>query len=169
MTPHLLHAMKAGFRYGIETVRDGEVIAFEDLHNMMPDEGLKHLIQVALQGGTQYSTWYVGIYESPYLPSAGDVGSTFHAVSGEISEYEGSTRRPLVLGTPIAGAVDNLASRAEFTMTVDKTARGAFIAASSARGASSPVLLSAARFTSPKVLTPGDVLRVTAGFDFISL
>ena len=169
MTPQLLNAMKAGFRYGIETVRNGEVIDFEELHNMMPDEGLKHLILVALKGGTQYSSWYVGIYESPYLPAGGDLGSTFHTVSGEITEYEGTTRRPLVLGTPIAGAVDNLASRAEFTMTANKTARGAFLASSAARGASSDVLLSAARFTSPKVLVPGDVLRVVAGFNFLSL
>ena len=79
-----------------------------------------------------------------------------------------ATRVEFVEGAVAAGVVENTASRAEFTFTAAKTIYGAFLVSAQAKGAITGVLMSAARFTAPKVLQIDDVLRVTASFSLTS-
>jgi hypothetical protein len=159
-----------GFQYLVEHLNAaGKVLSAEVLHNLMPYEGLNHAINVILRAGAQAPSWFTGIYETPYTPVAEDIAATFKDVAGECSAYTPATRPLLVLSAPVMGSADNLASRAEFTMTANKTIYGAFVISNNTKGGGAGILLSAARFASPKALNTTDVLRLTAGFNFISL
>jgi len=162
--------IKAGFTYLVEVVdkRTGQVRDAEVVKNLMPIEGIHHMINVSMKSGTQVATWYIGLYEGNYTPVSADTMATFPASATESVAYAETTRRAFVPGTVAAGAVDNAAAKAEFTINATKTVYGGFISSSSAKGGTSGVLLSAVRFGSPKSLGADDILRVTAGFTIAS-
>lgn len=161
---------KAGFVYTIETIRDGEVIDTEVVHNLIPYEGINYLLDAGLKGATPYTNWYIGLYEGNYTPTPNDTMATFPAAATELTAYAETQREPLVLGATAMGAADNMASKAEFTGTTDgKRAMGGFVASTPAKGASTGVLISAVKFSSPKPIDAGTILRVTAGFSIASI
>lgn len=161
--------LKPGFEYLFEIVGvDGKVRDSWTQHNLMPTEGLNHVIGVTLKGVAAIANWFVGVYSGNYTPVAGDTAATFPGSATESSAYNEATRVALVLGTVAAGAVDNTASKAEFTASGAVTLYGGFISSASAKGATTGTLLSAVKFTSPKTLAAAEVLRVTAGFTFVS-
>lgn len=161
--------LRPGFVYTVETIdRHGNVLDVERIHNLMPTEGLNHLIATEFKGGTQVATWYIGLYEGNYTPTASDTAATFPALATECVAYDESTRVEFVDGAVSSGAMDNSASRAEFTFNADKTVYGGFISSAAAKSATSGVLSSVVRFSSPKQPGDGGVLRVTAGFEFLS-
>ena len=160
---------RAGFVFEFEHVRRGVVIDRWTQHNLMPIEGLNHLLGVLLKGSTQIGTWYCGLYEGNYTPISTDTAATFSASATETTAYVEATRVPIVFGAVAGGTVNNAASKAEFTLNADKTIYGGFIASSAAKGATAGVLLSAIKLSSPKAPTAGDILRATAGFTIASL
>lgn len=131
-------------------------------------EGRNHAISVLAKGATQSPTWYIGLFEGNYVPVDADVAATFATVATECTAYTPATRSEFVEGAVAAGSVDNIASKSEFAFTSAKTVYGAFMVNAQAKGATTGVLLSAARFTAPKVLAIDDVLRVTASLNLAS-
>lgn len=160
--------LKAGFRYLVEVVKDGVVIDSEVADNLMPTEGLNHMLGVTIKSVAAAPTWYIGLYEGNYTPVLTDTAALFPAAATETVAYSEATRVEFVEGAVAAGAVDNSASKAEFTFTANKTVYGGFISSASAKGGVTGALLSAVRFASPKVLEIGAILRVTAGFTLAS-
>ena len=158
----------AGVNYTIEVIRGGAVVDSETVHNLMPEEGRNHAVSVITKGATQVPTWYIGLFEGNYVPVDSDKASTFPTRATECTAYLPATRVEFVEGAVAAGVVENTASRAEFTATAAKTIYGAFLVSAQAKGAITGVLMSAARFTAPKVLQIDDVLRVTASFSLTS-
>lgn len=163
------NSAKAGFVYTIETIKDGKVIDREVVHNLLPIEGINYLISTGLKGGAAFGAWYIGLFEGAYTPVPGDTAATFPTAATELTAYSESTRRALTLGTVAAGAADNQASKGTFTGTTNgKIVQGGFVASAPAKGATTGVLISAVRFSSPKHLDSGTVLLVTAGFSIVS-
>lgn len=159
----------AGFNYVIEVVdRFGHVSQREEVHNLIPLEGLNHVMNVLLKAATQVPTWYIALYEGNYTPDTNTTAATFPAAATECTAYTPTSRVEFVEGTVAAGAADNSASRAEFTFTAAKTIYGGVITSAAAKGATTGVLISAVRFASPKVLDVGSTLRVTAGLSLVS-
>lgn len=161
-----------GFQYLIETVRarDRKVLEAIKAFNLVPIQGLDYLISVGLKQGSAYPSFYVGLFEGDYTPQPTDTMATFPTDATELTAYTEATRRPLVLGDIANGAVDNAASRAEFTgNTAGKAAMGGFVSGSPVKGAGTSVLMSAVRFPSPRALEPGNLLRVTAAFVAVSI
>lgn len=158
----------AGVNYTIEVIRGGAVVDSETVHNLMPEEGRNHAVSVITKGATQVPTWYIGLFEGNYVPVDADKAATFPTVATECTAYLPATRVEFNEGAVAAGTVDNTAARAEFTFTGAKTVYGAFLVSAQAKGAVTGVLMSAARFTAPKVLQIDDVLRVTASFSLTS-
>ena len=158
----------AGVNYTIEVIRGGAVVDSETVHNLMPEEGRNHAVSVITKGATQVPAWYIGLFEGNYVPVDSDKASTFPTSATECTAYLPATRVEFVEGAVAAGVVENTASRAEFTATAAKTIYGAFLVSAQANGAITGVLMSAARFTAPKVLQIDDVLRVTASFSLTS-
>lgn len=158
-----------GFTYTVETIKDGKVIDREVVKNLIPIEGLNHIGDVALNGATQITTWYVGLFEGAYTPTPSDVMATFPTAATECTAYTGD-RKALDLAAFSGGAADNQANRAEFVGTTDgKLVQGGFVSSSPTKGATTGVLISAVRFPSPKTLDNGTTLRVTAAFNSASV
>lgn len=159
-----------GFEYTIEVVdKDGNVTDREVIHNLMPLEGIHHVLGTVLKSGTQVTLWYIGLFQAAYTPTTNDVMSTFPALATEATDYTSSTRIAFEPGTISAGSVDNVGNEAEFAFTTTRTIYGGFIGSSSAKGSTSGVLLSAVRFGSPKSVDASSTLRVTAGFTMASM
>lgn len=161
-------AAKAGFTYCVEHIRDGEVIGCSVDTNLMPVEGLNHVLTTELLGGPQVAAWFLGLTTNDYAPQTADVMATYAALAGETVAYDGTTRKAFTPGSVAGGVVDNAAARAEFTFSAPTTVRGGFLSSSNTRGGTAGVLLSAVRFASPKVVDTGDILRVTAGIQLTS-
>lgn len=150
------------FEYEVEVIRDGVVIDRSIEKNLIPQQGLDHILDVVCKGGVQISTWYVSIYEGDYTPISTNTAANFPGLATESSAYAETVRQTWVEGAVTAGAVDNSASKAEFTMNAAKTIYGCALVSNSSKGATAGILLSAVRFGTPKALVSGDILRVTA-------
>lgn len=162
--------IRGGFTYLIETIKDGVVVDREVVHNLVPVAALNDCLSVWLKGGAQSSAWYAGVYKNNYTPLSTDTAATFPGagVANESTAYSESTRRQVTLGTIAGGAVDNSASKAEFTANDTETWYGMFISSISTKGSTSGTMISAVKFSAPKVVDAGTVLQVTAGFAFTS-
>lgn len=159
-----------GFEYTVEVLdKDGNVTDREVVHNIMPLEGIHHVLNTVLKGGAQVAQWHIGLYETAYTPTPNDKMANFPSAAVEATEYEATTRLPFTPGNLADGSVDNSANAAEFKFTAAKLIYGGFISSSSAKGSTSGVLLSAVRFGSPKSVDSSSTLRVTAGFTMASL
>lgn len=153
---------RMGFNYVVEVVRGGKVIDRESVHNLIPAEGLDHVMATVFKGGAQVPTWYLAIFEGNYTPTAGLTAAAFPATATECTAYTSGTRLEFVEGAVAAGSLDNSASKAEYTMNADKTVYGGVITSAAAKGATTGVLISAVRFATAKAVLAGDVLRVMA-------
>jgi len=128
--------------------------------NIIPQDGIDHLVGLIRGTTTLISDWYVGIGESDYVPTASTTSADLQSAVGECTAYSESTRRPwndVYDGTSI---ITNLASRAEFTLTSEKRLYTGFLAADSTKGGASGVLLSIARFSSPYDVPAGSTFRL---------
>ncbi|MCY1225192.1 hypothetical protein D9M72_373820 [compost metagenome] len=132
-------------------------------HNLVPFEGLNHMLNVTLKGLSQVPTWYIGLFEGDYTPTPDVTAATLPALATECTAYNPATRVEFQEGTVSGGSVDNAAALAEFTFTAGKTVRGSFISSASSKASTSGVLLSVVRFPSPQVMAAGSKLSILAG------
>lgn len=163
-----------GFIYDFEVVRDGEVIQSARCHNKIPTAGFNHILDVVLNQGVAYPSWYVGIYTNNYTPQDNDTMATFPGLAGEISAYTSTTRVAFQGAAAAGGIVSNTLNKAEFEINGASavTVRGGFISSNSQKASTAGVLLSAVRAVDGAsapiefLLQPGSILRVTAGIQF---
>jgi hypothetical protein len=156
-------AVEFGITYSVEVIRDGTVIDSEVVHNLVPIEGLNHILGVEFKGVTQVLTWYLGIFEGNYTPTSADTAAAIVAGATECTAYGEATRVALVPGSIAGGAFDNVASKASFTMNATKTIYGCFLTSAPAKSATTGVLTSSVRFGTAKILNATDILQITAG------
>ena len=159
---------QAGFVYTIEEIRDGAVVHTETVHNILPTQGVNHMLDVLAKGGTQVETWYLMLYENDYAPVATDTAATFSTVAGESTAYVNATRHEIVFGNVVGGSLSNVDTRIEVEFTAARTIRGGAIVSTAAKGSTAGILLSAVRFSSPRQVDANTVLRVTAGIQIVS-
>lgn len=160
----------AGFKYLVEVVdRSGRVVDSSIEKNLMPEEGQNYVLESLFKGGTVAATWYIGLYSGAYTPNPSDEMATFAAQAIEVTDYAETLRQAFVPGSVVSGNVSNALSKAEFEFLADTTVTGGFISSAAGKGGTSGVLISAVRFSSPKQLSAGSILRVTAGFSLASL
>lgn len=158
-----------GFTYTIEQLdKHGTVLSTEVVENIIPNEGLNHILATELLGGTPVTTWYLLLFKGDYAPVAGDTAATFPGNATEATEYDNSTRHALTLAPNGTGVVDNSASKAEVVFNDTVTIYGAAIVSAAAKGATTGVLLSAAKFATPKAMEDDAILRVTVGIALTS-
>ena len=158
-----------GFIYEVVVRKpDGTLTQRERVKNLTPVEGLNHFSSVVFKSGLQVATWYIGLFEGNYTPTDDVKAATIAALASECTAYGSAQRVAFVPGAVANGSVDNSASKAEFVMTAARTVYGGFIVSASPKGATTGVLVSAVRFTSPKVLAIGDVLVVVAANSLVS-
>lgn len=144
---------------------DGSIKWEETVKNRVVNQGLDHLLDVALSGATQITTWYVGLLSATPTVAAGDtIGS--HAGWTEIVAYDEATR-PEWTDAGVSGqSVSNSASPATFTIDTNATGiGGAFLISDSEVGGAGGTLYAAAAFTlGNKTLDDNETLDVTCTF-----
>lgn len=160
---------KIGFFYEITQIStSGVVIAHEKVHNLMPNEGIQHVIKLLFQNDTSQS-WFIAPYTNSYTPVAADTMAGFVASAGETEAYTQATRPAFTPSLSSDGlSVTNTGSEAEFTFNANTRVTGLFVCSNSAKSNTSGILLSAALLTTPKQMEIDGVLRVNAGFSFAS-
>lgn len=159
-----MSVLGTGFTYTVELEKDGVVYDRFEEHNIMPQQAVDFIAGL-LQGNgtTPLSSWYVGVFEADYTPTSGVRAADLQTNVGESLAYDEATRPAWVDVYDNAGFIGNTASRAEFTMNSAKTIYGAFIVSNATKGGTSGILLSIAKFSSPRSVDPGTILRITAG------
>lgn len=128
--------------------------------NIIPTEGLNHILSVLVAGGTQVNPWYVALFSANVTPGASLTAATFTGTCTEFTSYAEATRVAYVDGSIAAGAVDNAASRAEFTMSGSATIYGGALLSASAKSSTSGTILAAAKFSASRAVVAADTLQV---------
>ncbi len=151
------------FTYLIEVIKDGVVVDSEIVDNIVPTEGLNHVLNTVFKGGPQIASWYLGVFKGNYTPVPGDTAATLPGAAVESADYVGTNRIAFTPGIVAGGAVSNSTAVAEFSFTTEATIYGGFMTSAQARGATTGTLMSVVKFASAKAVDAGALLRVTAG------
>lgn len=134
--------------------------------NLLPTEGLNHILEVALSATAKANTFYLALFSGAYTPAAGITAATFAAAATEITSntegYSDTTRRTWTPSAAVAGAIDNTASKAAFTIATatSVTIRGAAMLSSNVKGGTAGVLISISRFAADRVQYNTDVFNL---------
>lgn len=130
------------------TFRDkhGEIIDEDNFHNLVVNAGLDHLLDSTLAGGTQDTTWFIGLTDGTPTVAAADTLAS-HAGWAEVTGYSEGTRQAWTAGSVSGQSVDNSASQARFTANASITVGGAFLAADNTKGGTTGILYAAGAFS----------------------
>ena len=168
--PPMASESRVGFVYTLELEHaDGRIERDPPVHNLIPVEGIAHMLGVTFKSAVQVPTWYIALYEGDYNPLATTTAATFAAQATECTAYSAGTRPAFVSGAVVAGALDNAATRAEYTFTANKTVHGGALLSSNVKGGGGGLCMSLVRFPTPKVCETGSTLRIVAGAGFTSI
>lgn len=130
--------------------------------NIIPTEGLNLFLLSTVTGGTVVSPWYMGLGAANVTPLSTLTGATTDSALTEFVAYAEGARVAYVPAAPSAGATDNGASRAVFTINGGGgNAYTAFLHASSTWHSGTGPVLCAAKFSPARTgLAAGDALAV---------
>jgi hypothetical protein len=148
--------------------RSGELLWVEEVPNLVTDQGLDYLLDVAFKAGSAIASWYVGLASSSPTFAEADVfgGAPSHGGWTEVTGFVGSDRPALTLGaigdaTPDGRKVDNVASKAVFTASGSITVGGIFVASSEPKSNETGKLYGGAAFSTNRSLLLDYTLTVT--------
>lgn len=137
--------------------------------NLLPDEGLLHMLNVCFGATAKVATWYLALFSGQINPAANWTAANFAATASEITSategYSDTTRRTFTSAPAAANQITNLAAKAQFNIvcTTSLSVEGAALLSNSGKGSTSGVLASATRYSAPRVLYNGDVYEVGYG------
>lgn len=158
--PHQGAVVSGEYHY---STNDGDTVVQK---NLIPTEGLDYILSTATDGGAQLTAFYLAIFSGSYTPVAGVTAATFPSAASEITSategYSESTRPVWAKGDVAAGVLDNLATRAAFTIVTASSLviRGAALLSSSAKGSTSGKIVSITRFSQDRTHYNGDVFNL---------
>lgn len=145
---------------------NGNIKWVEEVENLVPTQGLNHIIDVVLRNQSQNAAWYVGLIDNAGFSAiaAGDTAAQIGGSNGwsESTAYDEAVRQTLTLDAAAAGESDNEGNEAVFTCSTNSTViKGAFVVSSSTKGGTAGTLFGAAAFGTTKSLDDNDTLTVT--------
>ena len=103
---------------GMLRVAHGRAYAMIDRsidHNIMPTEGLNYVLNSAVRGLAQLTSWYIGLFEGNYTPVLADTAATFPGSATESTAYAESTRQAYTTVAASGGVLTNAAAVATFS------------------------------------------------------
>ena len=144
-----------------------------DDHNIIPDQGLNHVLSVVLASGSQLNTWYMALYSNAYTPTAALTAALFPGTAGEItSGSEGYSQANRVTWTPDAvdlanSEIINDAVPAAFTIVTASSlaVNGAALLSINTKGSDQGTIISAGRFPAQRNLSDTDTFNVKYKID----
>ena len=134
--------------------------------NLIPTEGLAHLLNVSLGTTAKPAGLYLALFSGATAPAANWGAASFAAVASEIvSQTEGYTAATRPVWTPVntnTGSIDNLASVASLTIATASqlNVTGAALLTNSTRGGTTGALVSASLYAAPRVFQNGDIYEL---------
>lgn len=134
--------------------------------NLLPTEGLAHLLNVSLGTTAKPAGYFLAIFSGSASPAANWTAASFAAVANEIvSMTEGHTGATRPAWTPTntsTGSIDNMAGAAQLTIATSGTltVTGAALLSNSQRGGTSGVLVSASLYAAPRTFQAGDTYEL---------
>ena len=137
--------------------------AWQRIGNMITDEGLSHILNVAFGSEAKPQGYDLAIHSGSATPAANWTGATYAAAASEIvSLTEGHTSATRPQWNPEAangGVIDNVNTAASFTVATSGvlTVTGCALLTSPTRGGTSGVLVSAVQFPNVRQLQDGDI------------
>lgn len=129
--------------------------------NIVVNEGILHILDVALDQGAANSAFYIAPFNGAVTPAASLTAATFTGTTTEFTNYDETTRVAWANDAVASNAIGNNTTPATFTIsTGGGTIRGAGLISASAKSATSGKLIAAARFNADKVMAAAEELRV---------
>jgi hypothetical protein len=128
--------------------------------NLIVTEGINYLLNIGLGNGTQEATWYLAPFTGVYTPVAGLTAADFAVNTGELTQYDESTRPEYVEVASTAGLITNTASRAAYTINAGVTVYGAGLLSTNQISGTGGTLLSCTRFNASRALVLGDTFEL---------
>ncbi len=134
--------------------------------NLIPTEGLAHILNVALGTTPKPAGYYLALFSAAAQPAANWTAASFATTASEIvSSTEGysSATRPTWTPTNTAtNSIDNMAAVAKVTMKTASslTVQGAAMLTSSAKGGTTGALISASKYATARVFQDGDTYEI---------
>ncbi len=154
--------LKARGRFIVECFdKDGNKKWEEEFPNGIVDEGIEYLLDAGFNGGTQVSTWYMGLVDNAGF-TAFDNADTMASHSGwsYFTSYDALTRPEWTAGAAASRAVTN-STTVDFVMSAAGTIRGIFITSDNTKSGTTGTLWSTAAFSSNATVAIDDTLKVT--------
>lgn len=135
--------------------------------NLVPTEGLAHILSVALAATAKPAGYYLALFNGGATPAANWTAASFASAASEIvSQSEGYTAATRPVWTPpsstATGQIDNLLSVASLTMATASSLNvtGAALLTNNVRGGTTGALISATKYPTTRVFQNGDTYDV---------
>lgn len=134
--------------------------------NLVPTEGMAHILNVALGSTAKPTGYYLAICAGGATPAGDWTAANYPALASEITSltegHTGATRPQWTPTNTTSNVIDNLAAAPTLTMATagTLTVTGAALLSSSQRGGAGGVLVSAALFGLPRTFQNGDIYQL---------
>ncbi len=134
--------------------------------NLIVDEGVAHILNVALGGKAKSANYYLALFSGSASPAANWTAASFSAAANEIiSQSEGYTAASRPTWTPADTAtksIDNMASVATVTFATagQVNVTGAALMTNSVRGGTTGVLISASKYAAARSFQNNDTYDI---------
>ncbi|UZA02057.1 hypothetical protein [Moraxella bovis] len=146
-----------------ERINGGEWVKSD---NLVTDEGLTHILNVAFGTTPKPQAYYVALYGASATPQPNWTAQNFASTASEIvsmSEgYNSATRPKWTPENTSSNSIDSIKSAAVFNIVTDSTltVQGAGLITSANKGSTDGVLVSAIKFNAPRTFQNGDVYEI---------
>lgn len=134
--------------------------------NLLPTEGLAHLLNVALGSTAKPAGYFLALFSGAASPAANWTAASFAAAASEIVSltegYTSATRPAWTPANTATGTIDNLGAVASVTIATASqlNVTGAAMLTTNSRGGTTGALVSATKYAAARVFQNGDTYDI---------
>ena len=134
--------------------------------NLVVNEGISHILNVALGGKAKTSKYYLALFSGNTAPAPTWTAANFASVASEIVSgtegYSNATRPEWTPAETNGNSIDNMAAAAQLTIATSGTltVTGAALLTNSTKGGTTGVLISASKYPVARTFQNGDVYEI---------
>jgi len=141
---------------------DDTLKAIYEFPNGIVDVGLNHILDTQFNGGSQISTWYIGLVDNSGFSAFADADTlASHAGWSEFTSYTESNRVTWSSDAASSRSISN-SSTADFSINATGNVKGIFVSSNNVKTTGNTgTLWSTAAFSSVVATANGDTLKVT--------
>jgi hypothetical protein len=142
--------------------RDDFLKAIYEFPNGIVDVGLNHILDTEFNGGSQISTWYIGLVDNAGFSAFSDSDTlASHAGWSESTTYTESNRVTWASDAASSRSISN-STTADFSINATGNLKGIFVSSNNTKTTGNTgTLWSTAAFSSVVSTANGDTLKVT--------